>query len=853
MSAKHLMPEVNAAVERLLELADRMKYEEFGFLDKDVVNIDKVIDSMHELEKERRGAHDLLETETIHASILRHKLQFLPPQIKSEIKEAVYSARQDNAEALDNLKKKLESINNNIKYLEERQHDLEGDYSTLLPERISASKEHEDIIQELNEKMAEKAGLQIVLNETRDQVRQTNQNIVDLEDGILQLKEDLIHERTEARHEKKKLKQLVSDTNSKTKMQKEENVVMKKELDLIHEKLVDNEGQLDAVRKSLQTYEDSKAKLEAEERQLSEQLANKLRQNEALRKKGVAIINEDMKLQKQYEDTEKLLLKKFKKLEAETQREDDRNYELEGQKLELHSDLEEKMIQRQEDYEEVKALDGDLQDEKRELGMKAEEVGRMQAENVEMADTIESLAESHKAVLAQLNQQIEEFREQLNKERKERQMIEKRMEEKDRQKKKFESLGMNVQNQKNNVSKDIEEMKIENHTFLTQMNTQIQDGKVQHLELTNEGTSLQKELKEDEKEITNLEGNLTKAQDDYQNMFDAMQYKVARYEQEITEMERAIIDRNNQIEEKTPAYEDLEKFFENRTNEYDVLKRSIAKMRQKKSQLEDSIHKDTMKKQQMQEPREKLKKDLKKKRDEAIFQLKRHGEDRQKLEKDIYIAGCKLRSVLEENHKFEEGCDYLRKEIEDIHQQMIDNENIKNKLGLRLQESKGHLVESWDVDNQIQENFAEKDKEVLELFGEILGRTDERRDKITEISSRLEDELLMLGGFLDNLSTRRPKGKKKVTLKDTPVGSRHPHNTGSRSVSRTSRRDPLDHMSKRPETSDGRFSALEARANQEERDLMVTPSIQDKYSRPPTVASGKVVTISDVKDNEATK
>lgn len=48
------------------------------------------------------------------------------------IVEAVYSARQDNAEALDNLKKKLESINNNIKYLEERQHDLEGDYSTLL-------------------------------------------------------------------------------------------------------------------------------------------------------------------------------------------------------------------------------------------------------------------------------------------------------------------------------------------------------------------------------------------------------------------------------------------------------------------------------------------------------------------------------------------------------------------------------------------------------------------------------------------------------------------------------------------------------------------------------------------------
>ena len=50
------------------------------------------------------------------------------------------------------------------------------------------------------------------------------------------------------------------------------------------------------------------------------------------------------------------------------------------------------------------------------------------------------------------------------------------------------------------------------------------------------------------------------------------------------------------------------------------------------------------------------------------------------------------------------------------------------------------------------QNFAEKDKEVVELFGSILNKTDERRSKISEISTRLEDELLMLGGFLENLS-----------------------------------------------------------------------------------------------------
>ena len=45
---------------------------------------------------------------------------------------------------------------------------------------------------------------------------------------------------------------------------------------------------------------------------------------------------------------------------------------------------------------------------------------------------------------------------------------------------------INVQDQKNTVSKDIEDMKVENQSFLTEMNSKIQDGKVKHIELTNE-------------------------------------------------------------------------------------------------------------------------------------------------------------------------------------------------------------------------------------------------------------------------------------------------------------------------------------------------------------------------------
>ena len=75
--------------------------------------------------------HDRLETETIHASILRHKLQFLPAQIREEIKAAVLSARQLNASAQNYFQEKLESIQRSMTDLSYHQHELDKENAKL--------------------------------------------------------------------------------------------------------------------------------------------------------------------------------------------------------------------------------------------------------------------------------------------------------------------------------------------------------------------------------------------------------------------------------------------------------------------------------------------------------------------------------------------------------------------------------------------------------------------------------------------------------------------------------------------------------------------------------------------------
>ncbi|XP_022333249.2 uncharacterized protein LOC111130456 isoform X5 [Crassostrea virginica] len=804
MSAQVDNTGVKHAVERLLELADRMRQIDFGFNDKDVNSIDRIIEAIHELDAARRKMHDRLETETIHASILRHKLQFLPAQIREEIKAAVLSARQLNASAQNEMQEKLEAIQRSMTDLADHQHELDKENAKLHPERELIRQKHEEIISQLNERMAEKANMQIILNETRDKVRQTNQSIVDLEDGILQLKEDLIQERTEARQEKKKLKRAVTDTSDMTKEQKQINVDKKKELDVIHEKMMESEGKLEALRKSLRRYETSKAKLEGQERQLNAQLSKQLKLNEELRRKGTAIINEDMKLQKEFEDNEKQLLKRLKRLETETAKENAKNAELEGRKLELRIDLEEKQRVREDDAIRVKECDDELQAEKKALALKAEEMGRMQSENVEMSDQIESLAESHQAVLAQLNKQIEGFREQLSKERKDR---------------------MEVQERKNSVQKDVEDYKLETQRFLNEMNQKIREGKAAHMELTNEGTKLQKELKEEEEAIKELDTNLKKAQSRYTVMYEKMQGKVDKTEKEINTMETQIEEKKQLIEERTPIFEDLEKVFEERTNAYNAMKRNIAMMRQKKSALEENIRKTKEEKQKMEIPKKQVKEDLKRKREETMYQLKRQGDDRQKLEHDIFVAGCKLRTIMEENQKLEDGCQKLSEEIMELRRQMNEDSDLKQKLDEELEEVKAGLTKSWQTDQELNELFTAKDQIVVEGFSELLHQTEEREVRINKITKRLNEELMYLSKFLENLATRRPL--------HTPPPSRKP---GSRASSRR--------------TDDGRASRISQSALQSKLQDLDNPSAAPSRmsTRPPTRADSKMaktVTIVD--------
>lgn len=718
-----------------------MRSDDFGFRNNDISSLDQIIDAMTELEAERKNIHQQLETETIKASILRHDLKMLPGIIRDEIMVAVNAARQSNADALQDLQEQLDKMNNNMSELEVRARELERENAILHPERELLKQQHEEIISQLNQKMADKATMQIALNETRDKVRQANQDIVDLEDGILQLKEDLIQERTEARHEKKRLKKAVIDTKTKTKEQKEQNVEKKRELDTNQERLMDSEGRLDSIRKSIRRYEAARSKMETDEGALATQLRNQLKNNEDLRKRGMDIINATTKEQLEFEAQQKELVSKIKSYETDIVKEMDKTSRLDQRRIALSHDLKDKERIQEEDALYVQELDEQLQSVKRNLTEKAEDVGRMQTENIEMEKETEALAESHKAVLAQLNKQIEEYREQLGRERKER---------------------IELQESKDEVGKNLDDIKMSQQQFMSAITEKIQDGKRKHVQLSNEGVSLQKEIKEDEAEIETISSELSSAQQNYEQMFTTMQDKVDCIKGEIESMENDIEARKTELTTHTPIFQDLEAFYHKRTEEYDAMKKLIVVLKNKKLGLEDSIKRAKETKESLKAPQEVLRTDLKNHRTRVMSQIKQHGSGMQDLEQQIFEAGCQLRLVMEENTRFEEACAKLQRELSELDNQRQENEKIKLASQNDLARQKSELSRKWDADNMMQEFFASRDQATAEAFGRLLDKTGKRENRIDEITDKLRDELGMLSDFLDNIASRRPEGKRKT-------------------------------------------------------------------------------------------
>ncbi|XP_020612495.1 trichohyalin-like [Orbicella faveolata] len=731
-----ITPLVNSAVEKLQELGQHVKASRHGVEPADSSGVDVVIKALKDLEAERLKIHELLETETITASVLRYKLQYFPSDIKSEIQAAVYSARQSNEAEIKRLKTQLNTIIKNIKSLQDRHQDLAKENAKLEPERNDMQAGHDEIIALLNQKMADKASKQITLNETRDKLRETYKKIIELEDSIVQLKEDLVHEREEARQEKEKLKQSVADTQKKAEEQRLTNIEKRKEIDKLQEELVDSESILDSKRKIIRKFETSRNRLEAQEVQLNRQLQKEIKDNSVLTQEGMKIVKEHNDMAESLEQKKRSLIAQLEMLQGNLKEAEEQDKQLTFEKKSLEKEHEVALELMEQDAEVVRQHERILTKAKQSLHHQNEQCAKVRSENMELEEEMNQLEESHKATVDVYNKDIETSKTALTAERKDRQIL---------------------QTKRDNVTKESNEFKGEYGRYMATMSKKVTEGKAEHAKLTEYGTQLQKDLKKDEADIISKQKQLKKAKQDYTSLQKQLKTQLKGLQESIDKLEKDRDKKKDIIQDKTPIFKDLEAQFKEQTQEFETTKKSIVDLKNKKASLETSVQRAQRDVEKLAEPQTRLHGKLRERRVEALDQLKNQSEDVKKIETAIFTSGQRLGAVLKENHRFKQAIRELEVEIETTGKTMIANAGTREVLEKQLLEYRGHLHENWKEDLLLDKIYAERDSLMLEDIERLKAETSVREERIDEIHQQLEEQLSVLSHFIDGVANLRPK------------------------------------------------------------------------------------------------
>ncbi|PFX20675.1 Coiled-coil domain-containing protein 175 [Stylophora pistillata] len=706
-----ITPLVNSAVEKLQELGHHVKTRRESGEPVDTSGVDVVVKALKDLEEERVKLHELLETETITASVLRYKLKYFPSDIKSEIQDAVYSARQSNEAEIMRLKTQLNTIITNIKSLQDKHEELVKENAKLEPERNDMQTGHDEIIALLNQKMADKASKQITLNETRDNLRETYKRIIDLEDSIVQLKEDLVHEREEARLEKEKLKQSVADTLKKAEEQRKTNIEKRNEIDKLQEELVDSESVLDSKRKSIRKFETSRNRLEAQEVQLNRHLQKEIKDNSILTQEGMKIVKEHNEMAEGLEERKKSLQDQLEMIQNKVKEAEEQDKQLTVEKKSLENGYKIAMELQEKDAEVVRHHERVLARLKESLQYQNHRCAKVRAENMELEEEINQLEESHKQVL---------------------------------------------QTKRDNFTKESNEFKGEYGRYMATMSKKVTEGKAEHARLTESGTQLQKDLKKDEADIISKQKQLKKAKHDYTTLQKQLKTQLKALQESIDKLEKDRDKKKDVIQDKTPVFKDLEVQFKERTQEFDTTKKKIVDLKNKKASMETSVQRAQRDVEKLAEPQTRLHGKLKERRVEALEQLKNQSEDVKKIETEIFSSSQRLGAVLKENHR------QLVAEIETTRKAMIANSGTREILQKQLLEYRGTLHERWREDFNLDKIYAERDSLMLEDIERLQEETSVREERIDEIHQQLEEQLSVLSHFIDGVANLRPKGGKKI-------------------------------------------------------------------------------------------
>ncbi|CAF3705125.1 unnamed protein product [Rotaria sp. Silwood1] len=720
---------IRNAVHHLKQLGESFQIN--TFTEADLNNIDYVADTLMALEKEILKLYVDYETESIESSRLRHRLKILPTSIKNEIQAAVNMARESNVSVIQTLQKELDTYLEKVREYTDQDKQLSTAINTLQAEKNALQHQYDTTITEVNQRVSDKATLQITLNETRDTVRETNQHTFDLEEDIMALKECLMQERNEARQEKVRLEEEIATTFKRYSEQEKANELLKKDVDAANHKVSETELQLRTMYRERERFdndnEEVKKKIEEqnelfemEQQEHDRLLQERLQFTESC---GIALLDYQTKkasLEQRAATAQERTNEETEKLKTLKQKHEEVAKKIE-EHVEVSKTLENTITETGKGLEEIKL----------DIATKLEKTAKLNLDNAETTKELESMREAHQMMVDSLKLQMATLEKELQH---------------------IRNTRISKQKEREILLKTIEQIKLTSRNNDIQHNRFVTQTTVKVTDLSERKIILDRNAREDQIQMKQLGQRLSSLTDEYHQMKIQFEQQIKLLEETTAQLLIVIDTNRNKINETTPEFEYLKEEHEKMTHIYESTKETMIETKRKKQEILDKISNIQRDIREKNKSRDITMLAVKECQHETKQRMQKAHENMLKLEEDIYEKGCRLETLEDENERFQKTIDYLNYQIELFNrfsqQSNVDIKHLdENNLGLL------NILESgWNNDRQLEHRSAEKDLQYIDDLTILLEHTEKRKAKVGSIVYRLIGELQHLKYYLEGMS-----------------------------------------------------------------------------------------------------
>ncbi|XP_072842921.2 coiled-coil domain-containing protein 175 isoform X1 [Pogona vitticeps] len=722
-----------AALRHLRGVEKQLHNEGLVFNKETVQHLEDAIKAIKELEEERKCTIELLEEETIKNCNLRVRIKGLPEIVMKEFEELVAAAHRFRFDKLSEIEV---SINESITAIEatySKQELSEEQNTTLCEEQAELWIKHQEVIELVNQQMAEKHAVNIEINELHNLKKQEEEEIVMEKNAIEELKIIMAHEATEFREKKNTLDEQIADLQRELEAKRRENSAKRDEYLELASELKDLQEKIEDYTKSNMALRDELAELFKQIRKQINEFEEKKARKEELLKKKADLQTRLMTKEGGFDEEREELLRQLKDIEEklEVARQ---CYE----KLKKENDLLSTQLQAFLDEEERSCGERDRLAEEFEhlsnmLTEKLDHLAKRLVETKTIEDELDRLQEILDVSQNTYTRELSHLEDTLKKENDRREML---------------------QDQLANITAQYQKM-IADHNELLETSKQKSDAYKKRLsELTAQNEQLKKEIKASEEILKALLDKLHKKEAQYKKRDASLLAEIKKLEEEYNATKILLQEKEEELKVNLPLSQELKTELEETTTSYNNQNELCAELLEEERMLKKSIDRSLKEISKLNRQKTNAKNELKKNRELAFDQLQRFGHSLKFLERDNYEVNRKLYVLNAENARLRAGIAFLKEDVSTIEYEAKVYQSERQQIHKDRKALYDLFIKKWIRDEHLQKMFLKHQHDVMNLLEEHIRRSTKINNKADYVHDGLQLNYEEMDSLLKSKSTQ---------------------------------------------------------------------------------------------------